>query len=89
MGRVLCSENDPDSRELIVLVLKATGYEVVCTETGITALDLAKNERFDLFLVDSWMPGITGPDLTRIIREFIRPRQSSSTLPPLLNPIGN
>ncbi len=69
-GRVLCSEDDADSRELIVLVLKGTGYQVVCTETGTQALDLAKNERFDLFLVDNWMPGITGPDLTRLIREF-------------------
>ncbi len=69
-GRVLCSEDDADSRELIVLVLKRSGYQVVCTETGTQALDLAKNERFDLFLVDNWMPEITGPDLTRLIREF-------------------
>ena len=69
-GRVLCSEDDADSRELIVLVLKGSGYQVVCTETGTQALDLAKNERFDLFLVDNWMPGITGPDLTRLIRKF-------------------
>ena len=69
-GRILCSEDDPDSRELIVLVLKGSVYEVVCTETGTEALGLAKNERFDLFLVDSWMPGLTGPDLTRLIREF-------------------
>ena len=47
----LC-EDDPESRELIVLVLKASGYEVVCTATGTEALDLAKNERFDLFVSD-------------------------------------
>ena len=41
-----------------------------CTETGTPGLDLAKNGSFDLFLVDNWMPGITGPDLTRLIREF-------------------
>lgn len=69
-GRVLCSEDDPDSRELIVLVLKGSGYDVVCAETGTEALDRAKSEHFDLFLVDNWMPGITGPNLTRFIREF-------------------
>ena len=69
-GRVLCSEDDADFRELIVLVLKGSGYQVVCTETGTQALDLTKNGSFDLFLVDNWMPGITGPVLTRLIREF-------------------
>ena len=69
-GRVLCREDDGDSRELIILVLKGSGYQVVCTEAGTQALDLAKNGSFDLFLVDNWMPGVTGPDLTRLIREF-------------------
>ena len=69
-GRVLCSEDDADFRELIVLVLKGSGYQVICTEARTQPLDLAKNERFDLFLVDNWMPGITGPDLTRLITEF-------------------
>jgi CheY-like chemotaxis protein len=69
-GRVLCSEDDADFRELIVLVLKGSGYQVVCTEAGTQALDFAKNGSFDLFLVDNWMPGITGPVLTRLIREF-------------------
>jgi len=78
-GRVLCSEDDADSRELIVLVLKGSFYQVVCTETGTQALDLAKNGSFDLFLVDNWMHGITGPVLTGLIREF-----NQTTADPLL-----
>jgi CheY-like chemotaxis protein len=39
-------------------------------ESGSEALSLAKNERFDLFLIDNWMPEMTGPELTRFIREF-------------------
>ena len=39
-------------------------------ETGTEALSLAKNEHFDLFLVDNWLPGLSGPELTRDIREF-------------------
>lgn len=31
---------------------------------------LVKLERFDLLLVDNWMRGLLGPDLTRQVREF-------------------
>jgi CheY-like chemotaxis protein len=51
-------------------ILKQNGYQVTCTENGTEALSLAKNQRFDLFLVDNWLSGLTGPDLTRYIREF-------------------
>jgi CheY-like chemotaxis protein len=66
-GHILYTEDDPDSRDLI---LKQNGYQVTCTENGTEALSLAKNQHFDLFLVDNWLPGLTGPDLTRYIREF-------------------
>ena len=34
------------------------------------ALALVKLERFDLLLVNNWMPELLGPDLTRQVREF-------------------
>jgi CheY-like chemotaxis protein len=69
-GRILYTEDDPDSRDLVIFILKQNGYHVTCTENGTEALTLAKNQHFDLFLVDNWLPGLTGPDLTRHIREF-------------------
>ena len=33
-------------------------------------LIITKLEQFDLFLVDNWLPGLSGPELTRHIREF-------------------
>lgn len=50
--------------------LRLNGYQVTCVENGTEALYHAKNEHFDLFLVDNWLPGLTGPELTRHIREF-------------------
>ena len=43
---------------------------VTCAVNGTEALGLAQTQHFDLFLVDNWLPGITGPELTRHIREF-------------------
>lgn len=69
-GRILCSEDDADTRELIVMVLSQNGYEVTATESAEEALRIARAEIFDLFLVDSWMPGVTGTELCQALRKF-------------------
>ena len=69
-GRILCTEDDADARDLLAFILGQEGYEVVCTENPEDALKLARSENFDLFLVDSWMPGMSGTQLTEKLREF-------------------
>ena len=69
-GRILYSEDDPESRDLLKFMLEHNGYEVICCEHGSDALRLAQSEHFDLFLLDNWMPDLTGTELTRQIREF-------------------
>lgn len=71
-ARILYTEDDPDSRAFVIYVLNRMNYEVTCAENATEALTLAKNERFDLFLVDNWLPGLSGPELTQHIREFDR-----------------
>ena len=55
---------------MVIFTLRRSGYEVTCVDSGTEALFLAKNDRFDLFLVDNWLPGLSGPELTVQIREF-------------------
>ncbi|HJP92891.1 MAG TPA: response regulator [Pyrinomonadaceae bacterium] len=69
-GRILCTEDDPDTRDLIILVLKAAGYDVCCTENPEETVKLAETQKFDLYLMDNWLPDIQGPKLTARIREF-------------------
>lgn len=69
-GRILCTEDDADTRDLITVVLTQHGFEVVCTQDTEEAIDLAKTQAFDLYLVDNWMPGLSGPNLTRRLRKF-------------------
>lgn len=69
-GRILCTEDDEDTRELIIITLNRAGYEVVCTDGAAKALDLMRTQEFDLCLVDNWLPGISGSDLCTEIRKF-------------------
>src|SRR5258705_11543657 len=69
-GRILCTEDDPDTRELIAFVLTNHGFDVTSTESSDHAIELAKAQQFDLYLVDSWMPRLSGIELTMKLREF-------------------
>src|SRR5690242_5088925 len=66
---ILCTEDNADSRELIVYMLEAADYHVTITDPA-HALSQAQRERFDLILVDNWMPGLSGQELTTEIRKF-------------------
>ena len=69
-GRILCTEDDADSRDLLVCILEGEGYHVTVTGNSDHALAIAQRERFDLILVDNWVPGLSGKELTREVRKF-------------------
>lgn len=69
-ARILCTEDDPDNRDLIVMVLKQGGFEVNCATDADDAIKLAKTERFDLYLLDTWLPGVSGLTVSQRLREF-------------------
>ena len=71
-GRILCTEDDVDTREMLVFMLEDAGYDVSCTDSPFEAVELAGKNWFDLILVDSWLPHMNGGDLTREIRKFNR-----------------
>lgn len=68
--RILFTEDDPDTREMLFYLLRSEGYSVVCLESAAEALNLVAQEEFDLYLLDNWLPDLTGCELTKIIREF-------------------
>lgn len=68
--RVLYIEDHEDTRELVTLVLEQRSYEVVTGSTIKTGVALAGSERFDLYLLDSWLPDGSGLELCKKIREF-------------------
>jgi DNA-binding response OmpR family regulator len=68
--RILCTEDDADTRFLLRTLLELEGFEVICAENAEEAISLARTEDFDLYLLDNWMPGLAGNDLCLKLREF-------------------
>lgn len=68
--RILYAEDDTDTRELVTLILERQNCQVVATESQDEALRLARAEHFDLYLIDNWMPGVSGVRLCEQLREF-------------------
>jgi DNA-binding response OmpR family regulator len=65
---VLVADDDDDIRDLVAFRLDRAGYEVLRAGDGQEALDLAKEHRPDLAVLDVMMPKLTGYDVTRELR---------------------
>ena len=70
IGRILCTEDDADTRDLIEMMLQQAGYRVDCTESSSQAVQFARDRIYDLILVDNWMPEMSGDQVTKAIRVF-------------------
>ena len=66
---VLLAEDDPVNREVTMLLLQQCGLRVETAEDGLQALQRARSERYGLILMDMQMPGLSGLDATRAIRQ--------------------
>jgi CheY-like chemotaxis protein len=68
--RVLVVDDARDVRNLIAAHLKRGGHTVLLAGDGIEALDLARENKPDLAIVDIMMPGMNGYELTETLREI-------------------
>ncbi|HEY8204700.1 MAG TPA: response regulator [Pyrinomonadaceae bacterium] len=73
---VLLVEDFDDTRLMMKLWLMKKGYRVIEAENGEQAIELAQRETPDLIIMDMMMPGLTGLDATRQIREYQSLRQT-------------
>jgi DNA-binding NtrC family response regulator len=65
MSRILIIDDDESIRDLLGTFLKEQGFDVVTAVDGKAGLDVLRQERFDLFLVDLIMPVMGGLDLLK------------------------
>ncbi len=75
--RILVVEDDPAIVELITYNLEADGFDVIVAETGEEAQLLINEENFDLVLLDWMLPGVSGIELCRRLRQ----RQETMAVP--------
>jgi two-component system, OmpR family, alkaline phosphatase synthesis response regulator PhoP len=67
--RLLIVDDDADMRLLLAEYFRRLGFTVEEAESGAAALEPACSGRFDCFIFDVSMPGMTGLDLLRRVRE--------------------
>jgi DNA-binding response OmpR family regulator len=77
--QVLIVEDEPNIRELVALHLRLEHAEPIEAADGNSALDLARQRRFDLVILDLMLPGLDGMTVCRAIR-----RDSANTSTPIL-----
>jgi adenylate cyclase len=68
-GRILVVDDTPVNLKLLADLLVAKGYAVVTATSGVDALAKVEGEPLDLVLLDVMMPGMSGYEVCRKIRE--------------------
>jgi CheY-like chemotaxis protein len=66
--RALVVDDAPDVTEMIALLLKYAGYDVVTVYSGPQALAAVRREQFDALISDIGMPGMNGYELAEQVR---------------------
>ncbi|MEE9431781.1 MAG: response regulator [Melioribacteraceae bacterium] len=67
---ILLVEDNPMNQEVEIKLLEKAGYNVFAIETGEEAIEQVKTNKFDLVLMDIELPGISGLEATKEIRNL-------------------
>lgn len=66
---ILCIDDNEQSLSIRKFMLETRGYRVLTSNTGHEALDLFRQSAVDLVLSDFVMPGMSGEELIRHVKE--------------------
>jgi two-component system cell cycle response regulator DivK len=66
---VLVVEDNELNMKLFHDLLEASGYNILQTRNGLEAIDLAREHRPDLILMDIQLPEVSGLEVTKWIKE--------------------
>jgi CheY-like chemotaxis protein len=68
-GHILCADDNDDNRQLVAYLVAKTGAQLTLVEDGIQAINVAKNGKFDLGVMDMQMPEMDGLQATTILKK--------------------
>ena len=69
LKRILAVDDEPNMRRLLEISLRQAGYQPLSAANGRDALDILKAEQVDLVVSDLHMPGMSGLELLKQIRD--------------------
>ena len=67
-ARILVADDDNALRHAIVKMLESCGYQVQNFDNGADALNAIQQDRFDLAILDIWMPRMSGLEVLSHLR---------------------
>ena len=70
--RILVVDDEPSMREMLRIVLRRDGYEVLIAENGRDAIEQLRKTPVDLLLSDIKMPDVTGVEVLRAAKDINR-----------------
>lgn len=68
--KILVVDDDPAISEMLTIVLQTEGFDTVVVGDGNDAVTAAQEHDPDLILLDVMLPGMSGIDVCRTVREF-------------------
>ncbi len=68
MARIVVADDDVDIRELVEFKLSTLGHDIVAVADGAAAIEACQAQRPDLAVLDVMMPGMSGLEAVRVIR---------------------
>jgi class 3 adenylate cyclase len=77
---LLVVDDDEGNRDVLGRVLQSKGYRVLLAASGPEALEIVDSQPVDLVLLDIMMPGVSGLDVLKALRE----RHPRETLPVIM-----
>ncbi len=69
MNRILVVDDEQSMRELLSIMLRKEGYDVVAAANGESAVKAVQTDIYDLVITDIRMPKVDGIELLRTVKE--------------------
>ena len=69
--KILWADDEIDLLKVHIMFLNEKGYEVVPTTSGFDAIEIAKEERFDIIFLDENMPGMSGIECLQELKKIL------------------
>jgi two-component system phosphate regulon response regulator PhoB len=69
MSTILVVDDERDTRNVLQLLLRLEGHEVIAASDGVAALQAVGERRPDVIITDWMMPRMNGTELCRRLRE--------------------
>jgi len=84
VSRLLMIDDEPGIRRLVSRTLSSAGFEVDCAADGRRGLDMAREGRHELVLLDLMLPGLDG---VSVLRSLLAERPAQRVL--ILSAVGD